>query len=123
MVAPLTQAGEVADRFQGFLECFNRQRYFEAHEVLETVWLHDRGPRRNFYKALIQVAAVFLKLEQGKRDPAARLARRALTHLEPYRPACAGLDVTEIGGWLEAVVRGENRLANSDPPRLMVRET
>ena len=54
----------------GFLECFNRQAYYEAHDVLEELWLKTSDERRDFYKGLIQTAAVFLKLQQGKPDPA-----------------------------------------------------
>ena len=26
-------------RYLGYFDCFNRQHYFEAHEVLEALWL------------------------------------------------------------------------------------
>src|ERR1051325_11356763 len=63
-----------------FIRCFIHQAYFEAHKVLEELWLKTRGDPRDFYKGLIQSAAVFLKLQQGKSDPAARLALRAASH-------------------------------------------
>jgi predicted metal-dependent hydrolase len=102
----------------GFLECFNRQAYFEAHEVLEELWLKTTDQHRDFYKGLIQTAAVFLKLQQAKPDPAMRLALRAASHLEKYPPLCERISVKTVLGWLEDVGRGRNLVAEGNPPRL-----
>jgi predicted metal-dependent hydrolase len=101
-----------------FIDCFNRQAYFEAHDVLEELWLVTQGARRDFYKGLIQTAAVFLKLQQARPDPAARLAQRATTHLQKYRPVCEQLNVDEILDWLRDVGHGRNAVAEGTPPRL-----
>ena len=106
-----------------FIACFNRQAYFEAHDVLEELWLKTHHERRDFYKGLIQTAAVFLKLQQAKPDPAARLAQRAAGHLEKYRPVCEQLDVTVILGWLHDVRLGRNAVAEGAPPRLELLDT
>ena len=101
-----------------FIACFNRQAYYEAHDVLEELWLKTSGERRDFYRGLIQTAAVFLKLQQGKPDPAMRLALRATSHLEKHRPMCEQVYVDEVLGWLRDVGRGRNVLAEGAPPRL-----
>jgi len=102
----------------GFIDCFNRQAYFEAHDVLEELWLVTQGEQRDFYKGLIQTAAVFLKLQQAKSAAAARLAQRAAGHLEKYRPVCDQLNVDEILEWLRDVGHGRNTVADGTPPRL-----
>jgi hypothetical protein len=101
-----------------FIRCFNQQAYYEAHDVLEELWLKTRGEPRDFYKGLIQTAAVFLKLQQGKPDPAARLALRAAAHLEKYRPVCEDVDVELVLDWLRDVGCGRNAVAEGAPPRL-----
>jgi predicted metal-dependent hydrolase len=101
-----------------FIDCFNRQAYFEAHDVLEELWLVTQGERRDFYKGLIQTAAVFLKLQQARPAPAARLAHRAAAHLEKYRPVYEQLNVDEILDGLRDVGRGRNAVAEGTPPRL-----
>ena len=83
-------------RYLEYFERFNRQEYFEAHEVLEDLWLATRDDRRDFYKGLIQTAAVFLKLKQGKPEPASRLAARACGLLVRYEPQFEGLDVRAL---------------------------
>ena len=101
-----------------FIACFNRQAYFEAHDVLEELWLKTSGEKRDFYKGLIQTAAVFLKLQQDKPAPAMRLALQAASHLEKYRPMFEQVDVDIVLNWLQDVARGRNALAEDAPPRL-----
>jgi uncharacterized protein len=113
----------VPSQLLGFVEHFNRQAYFEAHDVLEELWLKNRGQHRDFYKGLIQTAVAFLKLEQGKLDPAMRLAQRAASHLEKYRPTCEQVDVDEVLKWLYGIARGQNVLAQGVPPRLELLDT
>lgn len=87
---------EFDPRYRAYFDCFNRQEYFEAHEVLEGLWLVTRDHRRDFYKGLIQTAAAFLKWQQAKPDPALRLARRAAALLQPHAPVCEGLRVQTV---------------------------
>jgi predicted metal-dependent hydrolase len=118
-----TTSGERHDsRYLDFFRCFNREEYFEAHEVLEDLWRKTYGPRRDFYQGLIQTAAAFLKLKQNKPAPAARLAERALAHLENYRPVCDGLDVERVIELLQDVLAGRNILAEGARPHLEVSE-
>ena len=103
-----------------FVECFNRQAYFEAHDVLEEFWLVTRGERRDFYKGLIQTAVAFLKLQQGKIAPASTLSRRAASHLQKYAPVCEGINVELVLGWLQDVTRGQNIMAEGVPLQLEI---
>jgi predicted metal-dependent hydrolase len=107
-----------APQLIAFIRCFNQQEYFEAHDVLEELWLKIADDRRDFYKGLIQTAAVFLKLQQDKPAPAGRLAERAASHLEKYRPVCEQVNVDEVLDWLRDVRRGRNIVAEGAPPRL-----
>src|SRR5712671_4668804 len=109
---------EYDSRYLEFFERFNRQEYFEAHEVLEGLWLETTDTKKDFYKGLIQTAAVLLKLKQGKPDAAQRLARRALTHMERYLTECEGLNVTTVVSLLDDVITGRVTLANESAPQL-----
>ena len=83
---------------------FQRRRhageYYEAHDVLEHLWLGAEGEIRDFYKALIQLAGAFVHMRhhhrepqhrvQGRRlRPAERLLRRSAQLLEPFAPRSA----------------------------------
>jgi hypothetical protein len=72
-------------RYEGYFERFNRGQYFEAHEVLEQLWKHDRaGANAAFYKGLIQLAGAFVHLQKDRLRPAAALLKLARANLAPY---------------------------------------
>ncbi len=92
--------------YLGYFECFNSGRYYEAHDVLEHLWLKNgrRAPDYAFYKGLIQLAGGFVHLrlqylnpahlKHGRRlRPARRLFLLAETNLTPYGPLHHGLEL------------------------------
>ncbi len=95
-------------RYLGYFACFNDGLYYEAHDVLEDLWLHDkRGPDGAFFKGLIQFAGAFVHLQKQARRPehptdrarlapASRLFALARRHLLPYAPRHRDLDVAKI---------------------------
>lgn len=101
-------------RYVGFFVCFNRGAYYEAHDVLEDLWLEARDERSTFYKGLIQLAGGFVHLKKqyfrpmhhkdGRRlAPAARLLRLAETNLSAYPPQFLGISLPEIEALIGAV--------------------
>jgi len=92
--------------YLGYFECFNSGRYYEAHDVLEHLWLKEsqETPRYAFYKGLIQLAGGFVHLKlqdahphhpkHGRRlRPAGRLFQLALSNLLSYGDLYEGLDL------------------------------
>jgi hypothetical protein len=93
--------------YEGYFICFNEQKYYEAHDVLEHLWLQERGPAHQFFKGLIQLAGAFVHLQKqykrpehptdGRRlRPAWRLFKLAQTNLEPFLPSFLDLDVRSV---------------------------
>ncbi|MDE3178683.1 MAG: DUF309 domain-containing protein [Acidobacteriota bacterium] len=41
------------------IQLFDEQRFFEAHEALESVWLKESAENKTFLHGLIQIAAAF----------------------------------------------------------------
>lgn len=83
--------------YLGFFRCWNEQRYYEAHDVLEHLWLQTKTEDANYFKGLIQAAGGFVHLQKqyqrpehpkdGRRlYPAVRLFRLAEKNLTPYVP-------------------------------------
>jgi predicted metal-dependent hydrolase len=106
-------------RYLGFFECFNRKLHYEAHDVLEDLWLQTRGPLHNYYKGLIQLAGAFVLLKKNRLDPATRLFRRCRGYLAPYSPTTEGLDVRELLGrvdaWIERLESSKYTESPYDP--------
>ena len=63
-----TFAGEGVDpRYAGYFALFNQQKFYEAHDILEDLWLPDRhGVNGSFYKGLIQLAGAFVHLQKQR---------------------------------------------------------
>ena len=91
----------------GYFVCFNQQKYYEAHDVLEHLWLKAHGPTNQFFKGLIQLAGAFVHLQKqhrrpehstdGRRlQPACRLFKLARSNLEPFSPSFLDLDVRSV---------------------------
>jgi predicted metal-dependent hydrolase len=113
-------------RYVEFFERFNRQRFFEAHEVLEALWLPQRqGPNGPFYKGLIQLAGAFVHWQKNRSGPAAALLGLARANLQKYPAIHDGLSVAGtlalVEEWLcrlqAAGVAGQP-LAQTSPPQL-----
>ena len=93
--------------YLGYFACFNRGLFYEAHDVLEELWLEDRhGPDGDFYKGLIQFAGAFVHLQKHTEQrprlrPSAALFKLAWTNLSKYPPVHSRLDVARVLNLIE----------------------
>ncbi len=105
LVAALEQArGEGAgDALRSAAILLEAGLYFECHELLEEVWRTTRGPERDFYHGLIQVAAAFYHAEKGNWHGARVLLDKGLDKLRRYPGRYLGTDlrslVDSLGPW------------------------
>jgi|HubBroStandDraft_6_1064221.scaffolds.fasta_scaffold596541_2 predicted metal-dependent hydrolase len=97
--------------FEG-IKLFNRQNFFEAHEVLEDVWRPARNPDRKFLQSLIQIAVALHHHSRGNLVGARSLLARATRNLEPYPERFGGIDLRALRRSLE---RWSKALAESRP--------
>ena len=121
LVAELT--GEAIDRdqtdvanhpfYRAFFRCWNEQRYYEAHDVLEQLWFRTNSCDADYFKGLIQATGAFVHLQKhfehpshakhGRRlHPAVRLLRLAEKNLSRFAPQHHGLDVAALCELLRA---------------------
>lgn len=112
--------------YLGYFDCFNRQLFYEAHDVLEDLWLPDRhGVNGNFYKGLIQLAGAFVHLQKNRLRPAAALFKLAQANLEKYPREHEHLDLQAVHSlaqkWLDDLARNDfnlNPLTVANVPQL-----
>lgn len=120
------QGGELDAHYLGYFACFNDQQFYEAHDVLEELWLGDRhGADGNFFKGLIQLAGAFVHLQKERLRPAAALFKLARTNLARYPNTHARLNLVGVLamidrwlGWLEDGGFAANPLRVEAAPRL-----
>ncbi len=93
--------------YRAYFQCWNEQRYYEAHDVLEQVWLNKDSDDDDFFKGLIQAAGAFVHLQKNfehpthakhsrRLKPAVRLFLLAEKNLAPFAPMRHGLDVSGL---------------------------
>ena len=124
--------------YRGFFRCWNEQRYYEAHDVLEQLWLKTKNEDGNYFKGLIQAAGAFVHLQKqfqhpahpkhGRRlQPAMRLFRLAHGNLTPFVPVRHSFDVAGfrdlLGDYAERILASEYRTnpwSPSSAPKLQL---
>lgn len=100
-------AGKYPVCYELFFSLFNGGDYYEAHDVLEYLWLECTDSHAVFYKGLIQIAGAFVHMRKqflrpdhpkdGKRlRPATRLLNLGSANVQPFGPHCMGLDVEAL---------------------------
>jgi hypothetical protein len=115
--------------YSAYFELFNAGDYYEAHDVLEHLWLQCVDCNRSFYQALIQFAGAFVHLQKHvqfpghpthsrRLAPAARLFALSDMRLAQYPEFHLHLDVTEVrrlcGLWSRYAL-GDAPLATETP--------
>jgi predicted metal-dependent hydrolase len=123
------QGQELDAHYLGFFECFNRQLFYEAHDVLEELWLAQgkSGPNYAFFKGLIQLAGAFVHLQKNRLKPAVALFNLAEANLRQYPEQHERLEVVRvlelISDWRGRVQSGGftvNPLPLQPPPELQL---
>ena len=127
------RGGELDAHYLGYFACFNRALFYEAHDVLEELWLAGRrGPNDAFYKGLIQFAGAFVHLQKHgakypRLRPAAALFKLSRACLSQYSARHEQLDVARVLAlteeWLAKLEAGnyvENPLTPDNAPQLRV---
>jgi predicted metal-dependent hydrolase len=86
-------------------QLFNRERFWEAHEVLEGLWRRLTGVEKNVVHGLILLAAAYVHLQKDELEVFRSILARARNALEEH-------DVVEIFGLNVDVLR--RRLDKAD---------
>ena len=96
--------------YRAYFQCWNEQRYYEAHDVLEQLWLKKDAidsPDATFLKGLIQATGAFVHLQKNfeqprhkkharRLRPAVSLFELAEKNLAPFKPRHYALDVSPL---------------------------
>ena len=108
---PARPATVFDSRYTGFFDAFNSRLFFEAHEILEELWLPiRRQPGGDYYKGLIQLAGAFVHVQKQRPGPAIALLRLACRNLSRYPALHEGLDLHRV---LALITLWEGQLAGN----------
>jgi hypothetical protein len=92
----LNCSGKLHPNARNGLQLFNRGEFFEAHEELEQAWLTEKGPRRELYRALLQMAVTYLHILRGNYDGALKVFERSMNRLDGWPEECLGIKIGQL---------------------------
>ena len=78
------------------LEEFNRGEFYECHESLERLWMSEPRPIRQLYQGILQISVACHHLREQRYQPVITLLERGCGYLEPFAPACMGVDISAL---------------------------
>ncbi len=85
--------------------------FFEVHEILEPEWIKAQGDKKLLLQALIRAAGVYINLELGYRERAAKIGRKAIPVLIRFQQDLQNhLDAEKLISALQDL--------NPDPPQI-----
>jgi predicted metal-dependent hydrolase len=92
---------------------FNQGKYFEAHEELEAAWKDERGPVRQLYQGILEVAVTYLHISRGNYDGAIKVYGRSMKWLTQWPATCRGVEVDQLRHDMQAVIAEVRRLGDA----------
>ena len=109
--------------FQAGLDLLETGFYWEAHEVLEPVWMNApaNAPERFLVQSLIQLANAALKQKMARPNAALRLCAIARDHLGRAGPAGASVMGLHIDAIAIAIDQLQQSVTQPEPMPIRVR--
>lgn len=100
---------------EAFRECWNGERFFEAHETLEPRWIRqrDRG-----LQGLIQLAAALHHLQRANVRGARTMLQRAIPRLQDPSNAACVINQNEMATFAQSLL---DSLARQSAQELIAR--
>jgi hypothetical protein len=132
-----TQHLKLPREYRAFFFCFNESQYYEAHDVLEHLWLRCTDANRSFYQALIQLAGAFVHFQKQaqypdhptharRAGPGRRLLALASARMSAYPKWHLGVDVESLRAlctlWEQRASEAEIPLQSFEAPKLQLCE-
>ena len=78
---------------------FNEGDYYTCHDLLEEMWMTDKG--NLFFKGLLQMSVAIYHYEYGNIKGARLMMKAAHDYLQDYRPMHWGIDLEYVYSFIE----------------------
>lgn len=86
------------------VELFNDEKYWEAHEALESVWKRAAGSEKNILNGIILLAAAFVHDEKDEGEICLSILQRARKKLEGTGGVYHGINVDIIADRVSEII-------------------
>jgi predicted metal-dependent hydrolase/CheY-like chemotaxis protein len=102
---------ELPPRARLGIEKFNAGDYYKQHDLLEAQWMHETGPVRHLYRAILQVGIAYYHITRGNFRGAQKMLLRCKQWFSILPDTCQGVDVRQL---LEDAIRVQTALEAMD---------
>ena len=106
-LAESISGAENQKEFRRGVEEFNAEKFFEAHETWEAIWLKAPEPDKTFLQGITQVSAAFHHLSRSNSQGADSLLRKGLQKLQKFPAGYRGIQLeklrVELRAWAGAL--------------------
>jgi len=100
--------------FRRGVEQFNAEKFFDAHESWEAIWLKAAEPDKTFLQGITQVTAAFHHHTHGNREGAEALLQKGLQKLEQFPADYRGVRLEklrkELRVWAVALKQAKGKI-------------
>ena len=89
---------EKSERYLYAIDLFNKQYYWEVHEVLEKLWIETGKHTQEgiFLKGIIQLSVALLKKIQNNSNGVLRLTEKAIPKINSQSGVYLGIDINDF---------------------------
>ena len=86
------------NKFLQGIKLFNQKKYFECHDVLESLWkeLPENHNDKKFYQGIIQLAVALYLISQKRYKGSEKMYKRAELNLSNYSKLKYGVDLNSL---------------------------
>lgn len=100
------------------IQLFNQQEFFDAHEELEAAWKDEKGPIRDLYQGILQVAVGYYHLKRGNIIGARKMFKHCRGWLAEFPSICRGVNIGQLVRDYQAVESRLDTLAKESVTKL-----
>jgi hypothetical protein len=114
-IAPLLESEYISDKklekddaIKHARNLFNNEKYWGAHEVLESVWKNSYGNEKALLNALILISAAFVHDQKNESEICISILKRAMMKLERANGYYFGIKMDEIKKRVSEIIKTGN---------------
>jgi CheY-like chemotaxis protein len=97
-------------RLREGIELFNREQFFDCHEVLEDAWNDEPDPVRIMYQGILQIGVACYHIQHKNWRGAMKVLQRGTPKIRRFAPACMGINLDKLLTDVDAIRRELVRL-------------
>ena len=98
---------EKENAIKSAITLFNDEKYWGAHETLESVWKNAYGEEKEILNGIILIAAAFVHDEKNESSICLSILKRAMDKLAEYAGIHFGIDINQVKVHLMKMIKSQ----------------